>query len=79
MHWETLEDSNVTRAAWDPETHELHVEFASGNTYLFEGVPRRFFTELKAAANKSRYVRSHLLIRYEYRRVQNAESDLAPR
>lgn len=51
------------------EDHELTVAFSGGNVYCFNGVPRKFFTELTKAQNPARYVRSHLKLRFDFKRL----------
>lgn len=57
------------RGPWDEETHDLYVRFTSGNTYRFEGVAKRFFGELRDKKDQRRFVRDHLMSRFEYERV----------
>lgn len=45
------------------------MRFTSGNTYRFEGVAKRFFGELRDKKDQRRFVRDHLMSRFEYERV----------
>lgn len=56
------------RAAW--VEHELYVSFTGGSTYKFEGVPKRFHTDMLKAANSRRYFRAHIMGRFNYERLE---------
>jgi hypothetical protein len=60
--------SPITAFSWDAETHELAVKFRSGNVYRFASVPKRFHTELVKSKRKAKFVREHLVGRFEFTR-----------
>jgi hypothetical protein len=56
--------------SWEAETHDLQVAFTSGNVYRFQGVPKRFHTELLKHKDQRKFVRTQLMGRYDYARVE---------
>lgn len=71
MGWERVKDdpkSTITGLSWDDTTWELAVRFASGNVYRFASVPKRFHTELSKSKRKAKYVREHLIGRFDFTR-----------
>jgi hypothetical protein len=70
LPWVKTGHDGLKRVAHDPETHEMWAEFASGNVWRFQGVPRRFYTNLLNAANPCRHFRRHFVGRFEGERVR---------
>ncbi len=53
--WYPLRSSNLRRCAYDPETERLQVEFLSGQTYAYDGVPASVFQGLLEAPSAGSY------------------------
>lgn len=64
----TTNDPAVPRADWDSETNDLVVRFASGNVYRFNGVPKTAYKELTEKRDPLKYIRSQLMMRYDFTR-----------
>lgn len=62
----TTNSPEVPRATWESDGSVLTVVFASGSAYHFQGVPKRFYTELLAKKDPKKYVRDHLMARFEF-------------
>jgi hypothetical protein len=56
-----IESSMIQAVGYDPKTHILEVVFNSGQTYCYEGVPPKVYTELMAADSKGQYMRSEII------------------
>lgn len=65
MHLSEVDSSMVEIVGYDEKTQALEVVFASGKTYRYEGVPPAVYAELMAAESKGRYMRAHIIDRYE--------------
>lgn len=59
--------SNVARVGYCQRSSDLYVEFLSGGTYVYLGVPRRVFDELLTAASKGRYLNAIIKPVYQCR------------
>ena len=68
--WVKTGNANMPRVAYVAEDHEMWVAFASGNAYRFEGVPKRYYSDLLKATDKVRYFRAHLMARFEFERMR---------
>jgi hypothetical protein len=68
--WVETGDEGLKRVAHDAQTHEMWAEFASGNRWRFQGVPRRFYTDLVEAKSPCKHFRKHFVGRFESERVK---------
>ena len=64
-----VESSMIQAVGYDPESAELEVEFHTGQTYRYAGVPRAVYEGLLAAESKGRYMHAHVIDAYPYRQV----------
>lgn len=81
---ETLEasfdNSAVRSARYETERHELTIEFSSGRSYVYRGVPRSVFDWLLRAPSKGAFVNRLIKDRYPFDELstsQESELDLA--
>lgn len=51
-----VNSSNIHSIGYDEEAKELHVRFASGQTYAYEGVEKGIFDEMRQAESKMKYL-----------------------
>ena len=65
--WQSLSSSNVRRARYNPDTETLDVQFHSGRTYHYRGVPLDVYDGLVNAGSPGRYVHG-VLSGYEFNR-----------
>ena len=63
-----VESSAVSFVYYDEVAAELHVEFTSGRTYVYFGVPRRVYDDLIKAPSIGAYFNDHIKDTYRYRR-----------
>jgi hypothetical protein len=53
MEW--VDSSNIEAVGYDDDARRLYIQFSSGNTYSYEGVPPETHQELMAAVSKGSY------------------------
>jgi hypothetical protein len=53
MH--SVSSSNIASVGYEEETQSAFVEFLTGSTYKYEGVPKREFDNLMAAGSVGKY------------------------
>lgn len=51
-----VNSSNIDSIGYNPEAKELHVKFASGATYAYEGVEKGIFDEMRQTDSKMKYL-----------------------
>lgn len=65
VEWQdTTKSSNIARVGYDPETHEMTVEFRSGGTYAYSGVDSVTAGDLAAASSPGSYFQRHVRGKY---------------
>ena len=67
--YQPLYSSNIERADYDPDMGELTVEFKSGSSYVYRGVPRDTFLGLQNAKSAGEYFQRQIKNRYPYELV----------
>lgn len=55
-----IKSSAIQGAAYDPETKTLHLQFSSGGTYAYAGVPAEKFAALRSADSAGKYIAQHI-------------------
>jgi hypothetical protein len=69
MAMPAFQDSAISQAEYDNETHQLQVWFRdSAANYTYENVPTTIYENLLSAASKSRYFELNIRGRYPYTR-----------
>lgn len=58
--WQSLSSSNLRRCSYDIETETLRVQFNSGKTYTYEGVPASVYNGLLEATSAGQYFNSNI-------------------
>jgi hypothetical protein len=61
-----LSSSNIAAAGWDEDTRTLTVEFSSGSTYTYSGVPRDVYEGLLSAPSAGSFFARQIRGRYSY-------------
>lgn len=61
-----VDSSNIEAIGYDDEAQELHVQFLSGETYIYHGVPREIFDDMVNAPSKGSYFNREVKGVYEY-------------
>lgn len=69
MREEVLASSNLSAARYDDETQELEIDFASGSTYSYSGVPESEFDNLVNAGSPGGYFHRNIKNGYAFRQV----------
>ena len=69
MKLKTVESSMIHAVGYDAKTHTLEVAFNSGQTYVYEEVPRKVYLELMEADSKGRYMRAAVIDCYPCQHV----------
>ena len=59
----------VDRIGYDEESQEVYVEFSSGVTYAYSGVPAAVYEDFRGAASIGNYVNTILKSTYPCRRL----------
>ena len=63
--WKALQSSNLRRCSYDIETETLQIQFNSGKTYTYEGVPASVYNGLLEASSAGQYFNSNIKGVYE--------------
>lgn len=68
--WQPVPDSsNVSSAAWDPQTHELWIRFEHGGVYIYSDVPEGILEGLLAADSPGQFVNQQIKGTYQFRKA----------
>jgi uncharacterized protein YuzE len=59
------ESTNVKAIGYDPEAATLRIQFASGKTYEYAGVPDDVYIDLMASDSIGRFVASNIRGKFE--------------
>ena len=77
------ESTSVKKAIYDEQRKDLYVEFTSGITYLYGGVPKKTFELLGAARSPGKFVHYALNGKFSSTKVETPKpeipQDLIPR
>jgi hypothetical protein len=63
-----VSSSAVKAVGYDEHKRELHVQFASGARYVYEGVPPEKHQALRDAASIGKFVNAHVKGAHSHRR-----------
>lgn len=58
--------SNLSTAAYDPETRDLRIKFQDGNEYVYHGVDPSTYRGLTLAGSAGQYLHRHIKGRFDY-------------
>jgi hypothetical protein len=62
--------STVIRSLeYDPEQQTLTIDYVSGQTYLYKGVPENVYKNLRASRVKGRYLHFFIKDKYPFEKV----------
>lgn len=59
-NWQSLSSSNLKRCSYDIESGELQIQFQSGKTYTYEGVPASVYNGLLEASSPGQYFNANI-------------------
>ena len=65
-----VQSSNVASVGYDISTQTLFVQFLNGNIYIYKGVPKFEFENLKTAPSVGSYLNRNIKNVYPYERIQ---------
>ena len=66
-----IKSSNLSAVGYDAGKKELHVQFKSGTTYVYEGVPEKVHTDLIAAQSPGGHFKSEVKDKgFKFRKVE---------
>lgn len=66
---QNVSSSNLSAIGYDEETKTLRIEFNSGSTYDYRGVPKRLMEELLGAESIGSFFHSHIRNDFPYSKV----------
>lgn len=66
---QSVASSNLSAVGYDEESKTLRVEFNSGSTYEYRGVPKRTFDDLLGAESIGSFFHSHIRSDFPYSKV----------
>jgi hypothetical protein len=69
MEWQPLESRMFLSAAYDAESHILHLRFRSGDVYRYFDFPEDQYRDFLKAESHGRYFLSHIRDRFRYQRL----------
>ena len=55
-----VDSSNISAIGYDAAAKELHVQFSSGATYAYRGVPPTVYSKLAEAKSKGAHFAQHI-------------------
>ena len=58
--WQRLRSSNLRTTRYESELHHLEIQFLSGTTYRFDGVPSTIFQNLLVAPSPGKYFNAEI-------------------
>jgi KTSC domain len=58
--WQDLESSNLRRCSYDIETEVLQIQFVSGKTYSYQGVPASVYNGLLDASSAGQFFNQNI-------------------
>lgn len=61
-----VESTVIKAIAYDEASEALTIEFVSGETYVYAGVPKAVYEALMAAESKGEYFQGNIKGRYEF-------------
>jgi KTSC domain len=64
-----VDSSNLAQIGYDQEAQELYVEFISGSTYVYSGVPESTAQEIMNADSKGSYFNREIKPNFECRQA----------
>lgn len=65
----------IRRFAYDPDRHQLWVEFVTGRRYVYEDVPDEVANTFRSAFAKGVYFNTRIRDRFKHREVTHDETD----
>ena len=68
MH--NVNSSNVAAVGYDKANLIVYVKFLNGTTYIYKGVPKAEFENLRTASSVGSYLNSYYKDVYPYERVE---------
>lgn len=64
-----VDSSNIEAIGYNSGKQELHVQFLSGATYVYHGVPEHVYEEIMDAPSKGSYLNRVIKGVYEYAKL----------
>ena len=61
-----VDSSNIEAIGYDAATQDLYVQFLSGSTYIYHGVPQEIYENLMAAPSHGSYLNREIKNVFEY-------------
>ncbi len=65
MQMVRVNSSAIEAVGYDLDTRRMKIQFTSGNTYDFCGVPEHIYSGLMSAFSKGAYYNDHIKDRYQ--------------
>ena len=69
MNRTPVDSSNLRSVGYDSATQTLEIEFHSGDTYQYHGVPQQIHEQLMAASSHGRYFAAHIKNVFRFTRM----------
>ena len=63
-----VDSSNIEAIGYDETSRELHVQFLSGNKYVYDDVPSELFDAFMAAPSKGSFLNREIKEVFQYAR-----------
>ena len=67
---QSVTSSNLKEVGYEPSTRALFIEFHSGDTYRYDGVPQHVVDELLSAVSLGAYHHQHVKNSYRHTKVR---------
>ena len=61
-----VDSSNIEAIGYDPNAQELFVQFLSGATYVYHGVPQEIYDNLMASPSQGSYLNREIKGVFDY-------------
>jgi len=73
MEMTACNSSQLKSFGYDPDTRALSIEFHTGATYTFRGVPQEVVTGMAEAESIGRFFGAHVRGKFDYSRAPDPE------
>lgn len=64
-----VDSSNLVAVGYDPRQQVLEVEFQTGSSYQYVGVPSELYQQLMTASSKGQYFHDYIMNKFDFARL----------
>lgn len=79
MKIKPVQSSMINSVGYNTPTKDLHIEFNTGNKYVYSNVPVSKYRALMKAQSKGKYLNKSIKSKHEYRKLEDLEKEASIR